>query len=303
MAISFRVWLKELRAEFLTASVTPVLLAAAIARHETGGIDLPLFVLTLAGAAFLHLGTNTANDYFDHRSGNDEANIRYVRPFTGGSRLIQEGLITPRAVLATSLSFFAAGLVIGIVLTIIRGPLVILLGIVGAASGYFYIAPPLRLAHRGLGEITVGLNFGLLIVMGAYYVQTGSISWECIVASLPLTLLIAAVIIINEFQDSAADGSVGKRTLVVRLGTRRSVVLFGAVSLLSYLPIVIGAATGLLPTLVLIGLAPLPLIVKAIHTSSRHHDTSKELAPANASTILSHLCTGILMAVGYLIAG
>lgn len=302
MAFSFKVWLMELRAEFLTASVTPVLLAAALARHETGGIDPALFVLTLAGAVFLHLGTNTANDYFDHRSGNDEANVWYVRPFTGGSRLIQEGLISPRTVLVTSLSFFAAGLAIGIALAIIRGPLILLLGIVGAVSGYFYVAPPLRLAHRGLGEIAVGLNFGLLIVMGAYYVQTGSITSECIVASLPLTCLIAAVVIINEFQDSAADGSVGKRTLVVRLGTRRAVVLFGAVSLLAYLPIVIGAATGFIPPLVLIGLATLPFTVKAIRTASLHHDASRELAPANASTILSHILTGILMAVGYLIA-
>jgi len=299
---SITIWIKELRLAFLTASVMPVLLGTAIARHEAGSIDWLLFALTLAGAVLLHIGTNVANDYFDHRSGTDPANTRFVRPFTGGSRLIQEGLISPGAVLATSICFFAAGLGIGIVLAVLRGPLVLLFGVVGLVSGYFYTAPPLRLAHRGLGELTVGANFGLLIVMGTYYVQMGRISAESIVASLPLACLIAAVIIINEFQDSAADGAAGKRTLVVRLGTQRAVVLFGAVSLLAYVPIIAGAATRLLPPPTLIGLATIPLVVRAIRTAGRHHDASRELAPANASTILSHLCTGILLTVGYLLA-
>ena len=298
---SISIWLKELRLAFLTASVTPVLLATAIVRHETGSIDWFLFALTLTGAVCLHLGTNTANDYFDHRSGNDPANTRFVRPFTGGSRLIQEDLISPRAVLVTALAFFAAGFGIGIVLTVLRGPLVLVLAFVGLVSGYFYTAPPLRLAHRGLGELTVGVNFGLLIVMGTYYVQTGRVSAESIAASIPLTLLIAAVIIINEFQDSAADGAVGKRTLVVRLGTGRGVALFGAVTLAAYIPVIIGAATGFFPRLTLIALVTIPLILRAIMTARQHHDATNELAPANAATITSHLLTGILMTVGYLL--
>ncbi|MCK4237384.1 MAG: prenyltransferase, partial [Candidatus Krumholzibacteria bacterium] len=209
------IWFKEFRAEFLTASVIPVLLATAVARHETGLFDTFLFVMTLAGVVFLHLGTNIANDFFDHLSGNDILNTQYVRPFTGGSRLIQDGLITPRAVIMTSIAFFAAAVIVGIVLTMIRGPVILLFGLAGIVSGYFYTAPPLRFANRGLGETIVGVNFGLLIVMGTYYVQTGSISGGCIVASLPLTFLVASVILINEFQDSTADALAGKRTLVV----------------------------------------------------------------------------------------
>lgn len=300
---AFKIWLKELRAEFLSASVIPVLLATAIVYYETGGIDPLLFALTLAGAVFLHLGTNVANDYFDHLSGNDPLNTRYVRPFTGGSRLIQKGLISARAVLATSVSFFTAGMIVGVVLAVIRGPAVLLFGFAGLLSGYFYTAPPLRLAHRGIGELIVGLNFGLLIVMGTCYVQTGRLSAGCIIASLPLTLLIMAVIVINEFQDSEADGLSGKRTLVVRLGTRRSVRLFGAVTLLSYVPVAVGMARGLLPPLALLGLATLPLALKALHTARKHHDESIELAPANALTIAAHMLTGLLMSAGYLISG
>jgi 1,4-dihydroxy-2-naphthoate octaprenyltransferase len=296
------VWLKELRTEFLTASVVPVLLATAVSRYETGAFDSLLFALTLAGIVFLHLGTNVANDYFDHLSKNDILNVRYVRPFTGGSRLIQEGLISPRTVLVTSISFFVAAMVIGIILTVMRGPLVLAFGLVGMISGFFYTAPPLCFAHRGIGEFLVGINFGLLTVIATYYVQTGSISSGCIVASLPLTFLIASVIIINEFQDSEADARVGKRTLVVRLGLRRAVTLYAVVSLLGYLPILLGTATGLLPPLTLIGMATLPLIVKAIITARLYYNESKKLVPANASTILSHMLTGLLIAAGYIIS-
>jgi 1,4-dihydroxy-2-naphthoate octaprenyltransferase len=292
-----------LRTEFLTASVTSVLVGGAVAWYESGSIDWGLFLLTLAGAACLHLGTNVANDYFDHRSGNDALNIRYVRPFTGGSRLIQEGLITPKTVLVTSISLCAVGLVIGIILAVARGPFVILLGLIGFVSGFFYAAPPFQFAHRGVGELLVGINFGLLIVIGTYYVQTGGISTAAVIAALPVSLLIAAVIIINEFQDSNADARVGKRTIIVRLGTGRGVVLYAAVTLCAYVPLIAGVASKLLPVETLLALLSLPLVLKAIVTARRHHSATKELAPANALTIMIHLATGLLLCAGYLIAG
>jgi len=295
-------WFKELRLEFLTASVIPVLLAAAIARYEKALFDPYLFVMTLLGAVCLHLGTNVANDYFDHISGNDRANINYVRPFTGGSRLIQDGLIKPKEVLTTSILFFAAAAVIAAFLTAARGPAVIVFGLAGLFSGYFYCAPPLYLAYRGFGEFVVGLNFGILIVLGTYYVQTGTIAVGPLIAAMPLALLITSVIVINEFQDSEADAQVGKRTLVVRLGTRRAVVMFALITLSSYIPLLAGAASGLLPRPALLGLFTLPLAVRAIMTAKRHHASSRELSPANASTILCHALTGLLMFAGYIIS-
>ncbi|UCF04374.1 MAG: 1,4-dihydroxy-2-naphthoate octaprenyltransferase [bacterium] len=291
---------KELRAEFLTASVMPVLVSTVIARYETGLFDPLLFTLTLAGAVFIHLGTNVANDYYDNLSGTDVVNVDYVRPFTGGSRLIQEGLITPRAVLTMAIVLFAAGAAAGVILTVMRGPVILLFALAGIVSGYFYTAPPFKFAHRGFGEFLVGLNFGLLIFMGTYYVQTGTVSRGCIIASLPLTFLVTAIILINEFQDSAADAQAGKRTLVVRVGNRNAVGILTGVVLHAYLPIPIAAAFRILPPLTLIGLATLPLMIKAILTARVHHSAPKQLAPANALTITSHLVTGILLSVGYL---
>jgi len=298
---SIGVIIKETRAEFLTASVIPVLLGAAVAFSETGGLDWSLLLLTVAGAACLHTGTNIANDYFDHLSENDPLNVKYVRPFTGGSRLIQEGRITPRAVFALSIIFFAISIAIGVVLTVLRGPVILLFGAAGLISGYFYTAPPIRFAHHGLGEGIVGINFGLLIGIGTYYVQTGGVSTGAVIASLPLTLLVASIIVINEFQDSEADARVGKRTLVVRLGLRRSVYLYAAISFAAYVPIIAGVLMGLFPPLVLIALATAPIIVGAVMRARRFYDTPGGLAPANAATIACHALTGILMAGGFLL--
>ena len=294
--------IKELRAEFLPGSVMPVLLGVAVAHARTGAFDPFLFALTLAGVALIHLGTNVANDYFDHLSGNDAINTQFVRPFTGGSRLIQDRLLSPRAVLALSISLFGAAVAVGAVLFIMRGPYVLLLGAVGIASGVFYVAPPVNLAGRGLGELFIGLNFGVLAVAGSYFVQTRTVSAESIVASLPLAVLIAAVVFINEFQDMAADARAGKRTIVVRLGLRTASRVFGIIMLCPYVPVIIGAAAGLMPPMSLIALGTLPLACKAIAVARREYAEPKELAPANAITIICHTLTGALLALAYRIS-
>ncbi len=294
--------IKELRAEFLPASVVAVFLGTAIAHARTGAFDPLIFALTLAGLVLIHLGTNVANDYFDHRSGNDAFNTEFVRPFTGGSRLIQENLLSPRAVLALSIVLLAAALVVGAALAVLRGPYVIVLGIVGIASGVFYTAPPVNLASRGLGELFIGLNFGVLTVAGSYFVQTRAWSWESVAASLPLAGLIAAIVFINEFQDMNADARAGKRTLVVRMGLRKASKAYGWLVLASFAPILVGAASGLMPRTTLVALAALPLGIKAIAVARKKHGSPKEMAPANALTIVCHTLTGALLTIGYLIA-
>ena len=218
MSGKLKLWLLELRAPFLTASVVPVVLGAVIGWQRVGAFHWGYFLLTLVAAMSIHAGTNIANDYFDHLSGNDPVNVEFVSPFTGGSRLIQEGLLSPREVLMESLFFFALGSAIGLYLTWARGPIVLVLGLIGLFSGFFYTAPPIYLAKWGIGEFFVGLNCGFLITLGSYYVQTRSLTWEPIVAAIPVACLIAAVLWINEFQDVPADHAVGKDTLVVRLG-------------------------------------------------------------------------------------
>jgi 1,4-dihydroxy-2-naphthoate octaprenyltransferase len=292
----------ELRATFLTATIVSIILGASIAYVRNGVFDLGLFVLSLVGGAFLHAGTNVANDYFDHKSGGDDINKEFVRPFSGGSRMIQLGLLKPREVLFEASILFAIGTAIGFYLAFVRGIFVLALGLVGLFSGIFYASPPFKLANRGVGEVFVGINFGVLMTIGAYYVQTQTLNVEPIVASIPVALLIFAVVYINEFLDYNADKAIGKKTLVVRFGREKAArgyaILMGGV----YLSIAIGVATRITPVTTLIGFATLPIAIKAVANAFEYYSVPLKLTPSNSSTILCHLLTSLLLSVGYLIA-
>jgi 1,4-dihydroxy-2-naphthoate octaprenyltransferase len=296
-------WVIKTRAPFFTADLAPVCLGAAIAWARTGTFNLWYFLLTLIGAICLNAGTNMTNDYFDHKWGSDEVNTEFVNPFTGGSRLIQMGIVKPSVFLWQGIGFFAVGSLIGLVLAFTRGPWVLWLGLIGVFSGYFYTAPPFRLVGVGLGELLIGLCFGPLMVLGSYYTQTQAITWEPVIASLPVGILIALVVWINQFQDMKADASVGKNHWVVRLGRKRSVIVYGVSLALVYLSVIVGVVFGVVTPFALIGLLTLPIALKAYRVAQAHYDHPQELTPANAATIQIHLMTGLLVTLGYVIQG
>lgn len=298
-----RLLIAEMRLSFLTASVTPVFLGTTIAWATAGVFVSEVFMLTLVAGCCLHLGANIANDFFDHLSGTDDINVEYVRPFSGGSRLIQQGLLSPFAVFAESMFFFILGGLIGLGLAFTRGMLILVLGIIGIASGFFYTAPPVRLVSRGIGEVFIGLNFGILMTLGAYYVQTQSIDCVTILPSIPVALLITAVLYINEFPDLRADEATGKRTLVVRLGRRRAAWGYATIMTAVYLTTAFGVMIDRMPWHTLLALTTLPLSVLAVRRAMTSYEKSFELVPANASTVLTHLLTGLLLTLGYLLAG
>src|SRR5215467_15171535 len=206
-----------MRVPFLQATIVPVVLGAVVAWQLTGVFHWELFLLTLLGASLIHIATNMLNDYFDYRSGNDLM-VKHQNPFAGGGRILTAGLVTPSTHLAVSLTSLILGCFIGFYLILAQGlTMLFWLGLIGVISSYFYVGPPLRLAYRGIGEIIVGLNFGPIMTLGAYYVQTGTFALEPFLVSIPVGLLIAAVLWINEFPDMEADDAVGKKTLVLRL--------------------------------------------------------------------------------------
>ncbi len=289
------------RLPFLTASVIPVLVGTAIAWRE-GALNLWTFLLTFFGTALFHIGANVINDYFDHRSGADEANLTPT-PFSGGSRLIQRGLLAPRQTLILALVIYALGALMGFGLIYLVGWPILYFGLAGFLVGYLYTAPPFRLVHRGVGEIAVGLGFGPIIMLGAYWVQTQRINLEVILASIPIGLLVAAILYINEIPDRIWDERAGKRTLVVRLP--RSAVLFGYLLLVgsAYLTVLIGVLTGSLAPASIIALLTIPLARSAYRTLRRHNGFPYRLIPANATTIFIHLLFGMLFFWAYIGTG
>ena len=221
-------WLKELRAPFFAASALPVIVGTAVAFANTGQFNFILFILALFATVALHAGANIANDYFDHISGNDRLNDNKT-PFSGGSRLIQQNLLTAGDCLVGAWIALFIGASIGLIIVIFTKSLfLLLLGAIGLLGGYFYTATPFKLGYRTAGEITIGLLFGILPVYGSFYIQTLTFSTLPLLPGAIVAVLIFQIILANEFPDFLADSAVSKKTLVVTLGTKNAANFYKA---------------------------------------------------------------------------
>lgn len=297
-------WLVITRAPFLTAIIVPVLLGAswAVYRGLVQPFPWDLFLIALLAGIFLHISANTFNDYFDWKSGTDQANNEYFLPYSGGSRSIELGLISEKALFRVALASLSIASLLGLILALRSGPSVLLFGIVGALSSYFYTAPPLRLAARkGFGELLIGLNFGPLVTAGTVFALTGSVTLPDFLIGIPVGLLTTAILWINQFPDEASDRQSGKINLVVLLGKKQArwgylALLAAAFGLLLY-----WFAVGLLPLGALLILASLPLAIYAGRIAIAEYD-QRTLVRANVATIQLQLAFGLLMVVGLLVS-
>jgi 1,4-dihydroxy-2-naphthoate octaprenyltransferase len=297
-------WLYITRSPFLTATIVPVLLGAVLAPWLVeADTKIGLLLLTLLGASLAHLGVNTSNDYFDWKSGADQANVDYVIPYSGGSRMIQLGVISPQGMLRTSLVLFGLGAIVGAYLatTLQIWPQIGILAFSGAAIGFLYTSPPIRLATRGLGELGIVIAFGPLLVAGAAAVQIGVIEPMYLLAGIPTGLLTAAIVWINEFPDIKGDAASNKRTLVVRLGLKRSRWAYLAMVMLAYLSLIVLVLCEILPMQTLAGLLTLPLALYVTRQIFLNYE-SRAIKSAMAGTIFLHFLTGVLMVVGIWLA-
>lgn len=296
------IWIRALRVQFFTATLVPIVLGSVIAWHGTGGFNWGYFLLALLGGIFVDAGLNLANDYFDHTSGIDEMNSHHS-PFSGGSRAIQDGLLSPAKILWAAIIFFSLGAAIGLYFDfVLPGHIILIIGLIGVFLAYFYSAEPLRIGYTGFGELICGLGFGPVMVLGSYYVQTGKLAWHPFWASLPVGILIALVLYINEFPDYEADKKGNKRTLVVIMGKKKAMRFYPIFLLLSYAIVIAGVATRTFPILALVSILTIPLAFKAIKTARENFDKILELRPANAATIGIHLSLGLLLSLGYILA-
>lgn len=299
---SLKIWLGEIRAPFFTATFVPVILGGVLAWHEAHIFNLFYFLLTMGGVLALHIATNTLNDYFDYQSGNDLLNKEANRPFDGGAPFLVEGLLQPKAVYRFGFSFLLIGIGIGLFLAAERGWPIIPLGLIGVITAYFYVEPRVKLAARGVGEILTGLCFGPLVVIGTYYVQTQQISLTSIIAGIPVGILIANVLFINQFPDKEADQAVGKNHWVVRLGKKRAAKVFAGLVAAVYISVALGVIFKILPLFSLIAFFTVPINFKGALVALRNFESSPRLRPAQALTILSHLTTGLLLSLSFYLA-
>ncbi len=294
-----KTWAKASRAPFFVAVIMPSLVGGAVAFYH-GRFDLVLFLLVVLGMVLAHAGTNIINDYFDFQSGADLDN-RDRTPFSGGSPFLPDGTLRPRSVLLAGLSCFALGLLVAIYLTLRAGWPVLVIAGTGGFIGYFYTAPPLRLGYRGVGELATGLAMGPLAVMGVYYVMTGEFALEPVVASLPIGILVATILYVNEVPDYDSDRLAGKRHLVVLLGKARAVRYLPVPFALVYACEITGVALGIMPAWTLLALVTLPVAINVVKVANSNFNDTPRYIPAQARTIAVHSMTGILLTVAYLV--
>lgn len=303
-----QLWIRALRAPFLAASILPFFVGIAAAYRMSGVLDPLLLALSLVGVVLFHLATNMFNDNFDYRSGNDLA-VAHQNPFAGGGRVLLTRRIGVNRHLLVAASFFVVGSGLGLAIFSLiggfdtfPGRLLLGIGLVGAVAVLFYVGPPLRLANWGVGEFFVGLAFGPLVVLGAYLVQTGTISPGIVLLSLSMGLLVAAILWVNEFPDIEADLSVGKRTLVARLGAESSVPVYAGLLGAALIMPVLAAGLRLATPLVLPTLLVVPLAVRAVRGLKAHYKDPHALIPVNAGTIGLTVVFGVLLVLGLLVA-
>ena len=276
------------RPQFLTIIVLAVLLGTVVAFYEQYQINWMTLTLSLIAAVLIHGGADVLNDYYDDLSGADGINIDPLTPFTGGSRVIQRKLLTSKQMFKLGWSMFGIAILLGLWLVALTGPLLLVIGSIGLILSIIYSAPPIALSYRGFGEVAIAITFGVLPVLGAYYVQTGTFSLLPIWIGGIAGLLTAAILFINQFPDYLPDKLSSKRTIVVRLGPSRAAQLYPLWAAGAALILVTLVMLNLLPALVLCALLPLPLVWKNAHALRKDHSTHQGLVPVVKSTIAIH---------------
>jgi 1,4-dihydroxy-2-naphthoate octaprenyltransferase len=287
-----RIWIMAARVRTLPASVAPVLVGTALSWTErplwVGG-----FVAALLGAIFIQVGTNLSNDYSDARRGAD------TEDRLGPVRVTAGGLVPPRQVLIATYVTFGLAVACGIYLVVEVGPLLLAIGAASILAGVLYTGGPRPYGYEGLGELFVFLFFGIVAVAGSYYVQTQHVEWEAFALAVPVGLLAAAILVVNNVRDIDTDRRAGKMTLAVRLGRERTRTLFGAMVYLAFPLALVPWVFGTLDAWLLLVLLALPLAVPLVRTVRTHSD-GPTLNQALAGTGRLQLVFCLLLSAGIL---
>lgn len=288
------VWIKAARPKTLPAALAPVAVGTCLAAGPADSFDLLILVATIVGALFIQIGTNLSNDYSDARRGAD------TEDRLGPVRVTAGGLVPPKYVLyATWISFGIAALA-GAYLVYEAGWELLLVGAASIVAGVLYTGGPRPYGYEGLGEVFVFLFFGVVAVMGSYFVQTQEISWEAFALSVPVGLLACSLLMVNNIRDIDTDRRAGKRTLAVRLGRAKMRTVFSATLLIAFALIPITwLATGLTPWINLALLA-LPL-QPALARTVRERTDGAALNKALADSARLELVFCVLLSVGLIV--
>jgi 1,4-dihydroxy-2-naphthoate octaprenyltransferase len=289
-----RIWLMAARIRTLPAAVAPVLVGTALAGF--GHVFHPLrFIAALLGAVFIQVGTNLSNDYSDARRGAD------TEDRLGPVRVTAGGLVPPKRVLVATYVTFGLAVASGAYLVAVAGWQLLIVGAASILAGVLYTGGPRPYGYEGLGEVFVFLFFGIVAVAGSYFVQVKTLHWEAFALAVPVGLLAAAILVVNNVRDIDTDRRAGKRTLAVRLCRERARALYAAMVYLAYLVAPVTWLFGPLHAWVLLPWLTLPLAAPLVR-AVRNHTDGPTLNQALAKTGMVQLAFCVLLSAGLLLS-
>lgn len=289
------VWFRVIRVRFLLASVIAVSVGLALNWWQNSTLTPIDAVLTFAGVMALHASVDLLNDFWDFKRGIDSRTTR--TKMSGGTGVLPEGLLKPSSVYRAGIAFLIIGSLIGGYFVITDGIIIAMILGFAIISIYFYST---KIVDSGLGEFFVAVK-GAMIVIGTFFIQSGQISLESILAGIVVGSLSSLVLFIASFPDHDADKSKGRKTLVIAVGKQKASKLFWLFPLVSYFAIIVGVYANLFPILSLISFCSLPLMIKSGLGLQKNYDSITELVPYMSSTLMFGRITGALFVVGFLI--
>ena len=278
----------------LPAAVAPVIVGTARAGY-LGDFHVLRLIAALVGAIFIQVGTNLSNDYSDARRGAD------TEDRLGPVRVTAGGLVPPRLVLIATYVSFGVAVLAGAYLVAVAGWQLLLVGAASILAGVLYTGGPRPYGYEGLGEVFVFLFFGIVAVAGSYFVQVKHLDWEAFALAVPVGLLAAAILVVNNFRDIDTDRRAGKRTLAVRLGRERTRILFASMVYLAFLSTPVTWAFGPLKAWVMLPWLTIPVAASVVRTV-RNRTDGASLNGALAQTGMLQLAFCTLLAAGLLLS-
>ena len=288
-------WIRVIRVRFLLASAVAVAVGLALDWSLTGTVKVFDAALTMAGVMALHASVDLLNDFWDYKRGIDTKTRR--TKMSGGTGVLPEGLLDPKSVYRAGIASLAAGSAVGAYFVLTDG--VVIAAILGFAilAIYFYST---KIVDSGLAEFFVAVK-GAMIVLGTFFIQSGAIAAEAVLAGIVVGVLSSLVLFIASFPDYEADKSKGRKTLVIVAGKKNATLIFWAFPTIAYGAVVSGVLSGLFPPLSLVTLLGVPLVVRSGMGLKKHYDSIDGLVPFMSSTLLFSRVTGALLVLSFLI--
>jgi 1,4-dihydroxy-2-naphthoate octaprenyltransferase len=277
------------RPKFFPASVLPIIAGTAWGVLAAGEIDVLLFVLALLATVCVHAGSNVLNDVSDEALGTDRINEARIYPYTGGSRFIQTGILNASTMMRLGIGLLAVAAICGAFLLLLKGTAVLWFGLAGVALGVLYSIGPAKLSSLGVGEIAVGVAFGVIPVSGAAWLQGASLDISLLLFSVPISAWVASILLINEVPDIEPDRTTGKNTLPVRFGLNGTAIIYIAMQSAALAVIILLSVQGTLPLLApLLPIGLLLLAAKAARAIRQGVSDRPGMTKAIESTLAIH---------------